>query len=113
MIIPLEWNDFIFPGKTVYIEGEWFEPKDELHITVIGKQMGGILEEKMLRNPGMEVEVRKDFQAIDWDFEHGGTVHIISRLKEETEMGEIIGEREKTIVLRIDMAGVAIFYHGL
>jgi hypothetical protein len=24
MLIPLEWSDFIFPGKRVSIEEEWF-----------------------------------------------------------------------------------------
>ena len=34
MIIPLDWSDSIFMPKRVRIEDAWFEPKDELHITL-------------------------------------------------------------------------------
>ena len=50
-IIPLTWDDPGLPEKRVCFRGEWFEPKDELHVTVIGKQTGALLRERADRIP--------------------------------------------------------------
>jgi hypothetical protein len=81
MIIPLDWSNFIFTPKQVRIDNAWFEPKDELHITVISKRAGRTLGEKMSLDPVMAARVTKTFETIDWSFEPAGPVHIISRLK--------------------------------
>ncbi len=38
LIIPVEWSDVPFRKKSLYVESERFEPKAELHITVVGKR---------------------------------------------------------------------------
>jgi hypothetical protein len=86
MLIPLEWSDFIFPGKRVSIEEEWFEPKDELHVTVISKRTGRIPGKKMSQGPMMAARVRQEFEAIDWGFGPAGPIHIIPRLKEKSAL---------------------------
>jgi hypothetical protein len=113
MITPLEWSDFIFPVRRVCIEEEWFEPKEELHVTVISKQAGRILGEKMSQDPVMAARVRREFEAIDWGFEPVGPVHIISRLKQKPGKGSATLCHEKTIILRLNMPGMAVFYEIL
>lgn len=113
MIIPLDWSDFIFTPKRVRIEDARFEPKDELHITVISKRVGRTLGKKMSLDPLLAVRVTKKFEAIDWGFEPVGPVHIISRLKEKREDEQATLCHEKTIILKLDMPGLADFYEAL
>jgi hypothetical protein len=113
MIIPLKWRDFIFPNKRVCIEGEWFEPKDELHVTVISKHAGRILGEKMSQGPVVAARVRQEFEAIDWGFEPAGPIHIISRSKEKPGKESATRCHEKTIILRLNMPGMTAFYEVL
>jgi hypothetical protein len=113
MIIPLEWRDFIFPDKRVCIEGEWFEPKGELHVTVISTRAGRILGGKMSQVPMMEAQVRQEFESIDWRFEPAGPVHIISRSKEKPGKEPAKRRHEKTITLRLNMPGMTAFHEAL
>jgi hypothetical protein len=113
LITPLDWSDFIFAPKRVRIEDAWFEPKDELHITVISKRVGRTLSEKMSLDPALATRVTKKFEAIDWGFELVGPVHIISRLKEKLEDEGATLRHEKTIILKLSMPGMSDFYEAL
>jgi len=113
LITPLDWSDFIFAPKRVRIEDAWFEPKDELHITVISKRVGRTLSEKMSLDPALAARVTKKFEAIDWGFEPVGPVHIISRLKEKLEDEGATLRHEKTIILKLSMPGMSDFYEAL
>ena len=108
LIIPLAWSDVPFKEKSVYVQGERFEPKDELHVTVIGKKAGSVIQKKILMDPGIESTLRQDFEEIDWSFKLGGVVHLLSREKEKPEQGEAV--LEKTVLVRLQMPGMAIFY---
>ena len=113
VIIPLERDDFFFPSNKIRFDGEWFEPKDELHITVIGKQHGKALIDRIAQSADIEAVIGRAFEAIDWQFNTTGPVHVLSRLKEETGSEEAGTVLEKTIIIRLDMPGMAFFYDGL
>ena len=111
LIIPLEWSEVPFPQNPIYIEREQFEPKDELHVTVIGKKAGSVIQEKMLLDPRIESTLRQVFEGIDWSFELGEVVHLLSREKERPGQGATV--LEKTVLVRLRIPGMAIFYEGL
>lgn len=112
-IIPLTWDDPGLPEKRICFRGEWFEPKDELHVTVIGKQAGALLRERVEQDPATGVLIRQGFEAIDWQYVPAGPVHVLSRPAKESESREQGMAREKTIIFRINMPGMAQFYDAL
>jgi hypothetical protein len=113
LITPLDWSDFIFTPKRVRIEDAWFEPKDELHITLISKRVGRILGEKISLDPVLAARIAKNFEAINWGYEPAGPVHIISRLRKKTEDEQATLCHEKTIILKLNMPGMTDFYEAL
>jgi hypothetical protein len=113
LITPLDWSDFIFTPKRARIEDAWFEPKDELHITLISKRVGRILGEKISLDPVLAARIAKNFEAINWGYEPAGPVHIISRLRKKTEDEQATLCHEKTIILKLNMPGMTDFYEAL
>ena len=116
LIIPLEWSEVPFPQRPINVEGERFEPKDELHVTVIGKKPGHVILEKILPDPRIESTLRQNFEEIDWSLNLGDMVHLLSR--ETVNSAESALDLEETIVLPLQVSGMAAFYeclksHGL
>ncbi|MCP4471547.1 MAG: hypothetical protein GY815_12850 [Gammaproteobacteria bacterium] len=105
LIIPLAWNDVPFAQSAVYIGGERFEPKDELHVTVIGKKAGRDVQTRLSRAPRTEAALQQDFESLDWSFTPGTKVHVLSRATRKS--------RKSTIVLPLQMPGMNIFYESL
>ena len=105
LIIPLAWNDVPLEKTAVYIDGERFEPKDELHVTVIGKQAGHELQHRLSRASRNMPVLQRDFESLDWSFTPGATVHLLSRTARDS--------RKATIVLPLQMPGMAMFYDCL
>ena len=79
LIIPLEWSEVPFPQRLINVDGERFEPKHELHVTVIGKESGRAIQEKILLGPLNDSTLPQDFEEIDWSFKPGDVVHLLSR----------------------------------
>ena len=111
LIIPLEWSEVPFPQRPINVDGERFEPKHELHVTVIGKESGRAIQEKILLGPLNDSTLPQDFEEIDWSFKPGDVVHLLSREKVNPEEGAIV--LEKTIILPLHMPGMTAFYKCL
>ena len=105
LIISLAWGEVPLTETSVYIDGDRFEPKHELHVTVIGKKAGREVQARLSRAAQNEAALRKDFENIDWRFIPGVTLHVLSRTTWEP--------RESTIVLPVEMPGMAVFYECL
>jgi hypothetical protein len=105
LIIPLPWSDVPLPESPVYIDGDRFEPKSELHVTVIGKKAGREVQARLSRAAQNEDTLRKDFENIDWSFTPGTRVHALLHATRKP--------REGTIVLPLNMPGMVMFYECL
>jgi hypothetical protein len=105
LIIPLAWSEVPLAETPVYIDGERFEPKHELHVTVIGKKAGREMQARLSRAAQNEAVLRKDFENIDWSFTPGATLHVLSQATRKS--------RDSTILLPLNMPGMVMFYECL
>ncbi len=105
VLIQLAPGSFTLAECPVLVQGEYFTVKDELHVTLIGEKVGSLLEQQITRDSETSKVIARVFEDIDWSFEKTGPVHILSRLKK--------GSRQKSIIMLLDMPGMAIFYEQL
>lgn len=114
VIIPLEMSSFPVSPDAIVLSGERFEPKEELHVTLISKKTGITIQGKMITRPEIESGLAQKFDEIDWAYEKTGPVHLLSRAREYSdEEGELKARIEKTIIMRLKMPGIAMFYDYL
>lgn len=105
VLIQLALDSFSLAQGSVLVQGVYFTPKDELHVTLIGEKIGSLLQQQITRDAETSDVLQKVFESIDWSFEKTGPVHILSRLQK--------GYRQKSIIMLVDMPGMAIFYQQL
>jgi len=103
--IGLSPESFCIAKETIDVQGESFTPKDELHVTLIGSELGLIIRDKIQNDQTIDKLLEKTFAEIDWSFKQTGPVHILSRSEEEVV--------ESSIILLIEMPGVTAFYDQL
>jgi hypothetical protein len=114
VIIPLSSEGFGISNERVELDGFVFEPKTEVHITIIGTELGQRLQEKVALFPEVEAVIKKAFEETDWSFEKTGPIHLLSRDKEKTDVdGRVETVTEKSIILMLDMPGLRFFYSRL
>lgn len=114
VINPLRRSSFDVSDHPVIVQGEQFKPKDELHITLVGKRRGGLLQEKIATYPEIEMQLEQVFQSIDGSFKMIGPVRILARNKKKANrQGTLIAVTQKSIILQLTMPGMATFYNYL
>ena len=114
VIIPLGKNSFDVSDHPVIFQGTQFLPKDEFHVTLVGKCPGKLLQEKIALNPEIEAQLKQVFQNIDWSFRRTGPIHILSRTREKTgNDGIAVPVIQKSIIQQLTMPGMPIFYDYL
>jgi hypothetical protein len=101
----LAYESFHLSKILVLIDGIYFAPKEELHVTLIGEKVGSILQEKIKQVPSTNELLEHVFEDIDWSFKRSGPVHILSRLNNDVV--------QKSVIMLIDMPGMTTFYRQL
>ncbi len=105
VLIDLAYESFLLSKVPVLVDGIYYTPKDELHVTLVGEEVSSILQHKIKQDPkNIEVLVHM-FESIDWAFDKAGPVHLLSSSKE--------GIVQKSIIMLIDMPGMTTFYQQL
>ena len=102
VIIELAAELFCHVKNTIDVYGELFTPKEEFHVTVIGSKLGLIIQDKIKHNQTINKLLEKIFEEIDWSYKLTGPIHILSRSEEDVV--------EKSVIMLIEMPGVATFY---
>ena len=105
VLIELTAESLCLAKNEIDVFGEIFTPKDELHVTLIGTELGSIILDEIKQNKTIDKLLEKAFEEIDWSFRQAGPVHILSR-----EKGKIV---QKSIIMLIEMHGVTEFYDRL
>jgi hypothetical protein len=114
VIIPLGKNSFDVSDHPIIFQGTQFLPKDELHVTLVGKRIGKLLQEQIDQNPEIETQLKQVFQNIDWSFKQTGPIHILARAKEKmSNDGIAVPVIQKSIIQQLTMPGMPIFYDYL
>jgi hypothetical protein len=114
LLIPLDKALFNLPDKPVIILNEQFQPKDELHITVIGKKLATSIVEKINNDKILESSLKESFESIDWGFRKTDTAVLIGRDRAiEDENGKQRKVNQKSVIAMVDIPGMAFFYNLL
>jgi hypothetical protein len=98
----------------IEILGKVFEPKEEVHITIIGTTVGQQLKEAMKRNPSIESQIRQLIVETNWTYEIGDKLYHVSKDKiiEEPPGGSKV-VRTESIILIVEVASIRHFYEKL
>ena len=67
LVLPL---DDAPPGAPLDVDGRRFEPKDELHVTLVGPKLGAELQRVL--GARLDAATRPAFDALDWSVERSG-----------------------------------------
>ena len=105
VLIDMSNEPFHLPKAYLYINDQRFIRKDELHVTLLGSELGRLLKERQATEAGTEDKIKTIFEAIDWSYTQSGPIHLLSRLKE--------GNLEESIIMLINMPGMKVFYQTL
>jgi hypothetical protein len=103
--IGLAAESFCLAKNEIDLHGELFMPKDELHVTLIGSELGLIIQDKIQHDQTIDTLLKKTFEEIDWIYKQTGPVHILSRSEDDVV--------EKSVIMLIEMPGVTTFYDQL
>jgi hypothetical protein len=110
VILPVEMNEIVLPKIINHLVKGKFQQKKEFHITLLGKNLGQVVRNKIEQEPGIEKKLRKAFRAIDWSLQLTGPVHLLSRIKPSKRKGRIQAITQKSLVILIKMQGMGQFY---
>ena len=104
VVLPLEplWP---VPPYAVAVSGTRFEPKRELHVTVIGSTLGARLSDAIGCRALREDALVQAFEALDWSFER---THTLLRLAKDED-----GTRVESLIEPIAMPALAQFHRAL
>ena len=105
VLIDMTNEPFRLPTAAFDIDGQHFVRKDELHVTLLGSELGTVLKHRQAIEADTEEDVKALFETIDWSYTQSGPFHQLSRLKED--------DREGSIIMLVDMPGVKVFYETL
>lgn len=105
LILPL---DTAPPAQPLRIDGREFAPKDELHITLVGRALGRELAHALGRR--LDAATRPAFEALDWTHEPSG-----ERLLIEKPGTTDAGERGTvaSVIECVELPALSFYYRWL
>jgi len=107
LIIHADKSEFGIKSKPIEYSGRTFIPKQEVHITVFGSDPGTHLLQQFSNNPFAEKQVRQAFESTDWSYtKTQDLMHLVRENSELTGIDKI----EESIIMRLEMDGMAEFY---
>jgi hypothetical protein len=107
LIINVDKSEFGIRHGAIDFDGRPFRPKQETHITVLGTAPVSSLLEKIQQDPGVEGVLIRAFEQTDWSY----TVTADYRhLVRPATGGESAGTTEESIIVLVEMEGMARFY---
>jgi hypothetical protein len=117
LFIELPLADFDLAAEGVVLDGKVFKPKDEVHITVIGKELAAALREAVERDPALEHQidlaiVEAPWYAPGWSYVRTGRFYHVDRWRREPERRKEEGPKE-SIIERVEAPDVVAFFARL
>lgn len=114
LLIPLNKEDVGLLDEHVVFRGTVFEPKREVHITVVGKDLGCKLKEAMKSDPLIESQIEQAIEETDWSYESKDKMYHVSKDKKEGDPEEGVEiVHTESIILMMEVAGIQHFYEKL
>lgn len=106
LVLPISPEQWEPPHEPVTVDGIEFQPKRDLHVTLIGRGLGQVLH----ADPARRQAVREAFLRLDWSFTRTGE---LLRLEKRELEGSGGGRSIGSIIERIEMPAMALFYDAL
>lgn len=100
LILPL---DEAPPSHVIDIDGRRFEPKQELHLTLVGRRLGAELRATL--GERLEAATRPAFEALDWSCTRLGDGALVQRLRGD--------DAPATVIEFVDLPAMAHFHRWL
>ncbi|MDQ3289328.1 MAG: hypothetical protein M3Q42_13965 [Pseudomonadota bacterium] len=110
LILPIPPDLWPPPSSTIALDGITFQPKHELHVTLVGRGLGQALHGEPGRRGFRVQAVREAFGRQNWDFERSGQ---FLRLEKRELAGRGRGRSIGSIVEHVRMPALARFYDEL
>jgi len=110
LVLPIPPERWPPPSTPVTVDGITFQPKRELHVTLIGRGLGQSLHGEPGRRGFRVQSVREAFGKLDWDFRRTGQY---LRLEKRELAGRGRGRAIGAIIERIELPALAPFYDAL
>ena len=110
LIIRADKSEFGIRPTPIEYSDRTFIPKQEAHITVFGSDLGTHLLQQFTNNPFAEQQVRQAFETTDWSYTK---THDLRHLVRENSELTGIDKTEESIIMRLEMDGMAEFYTKL
>lgn len=85
LILPL---DEAAPGTAVELDGDRFDPKSELHVTLVGTALGRELRATL--GDRLDAATRPAFEALDWSLARTGEAALLRRPRGEASIIEFV-----------------------
>lgn len=109
LVLPIPVDAWAPPHAPIAIDGIEFEPKDELHLTLVGRALGRQIH-ATLGERFRTCTVRAAFEAQDWRFERTGELLRLRKTVRYTSGEERVAH---ALVERVRMPAMARFHHAL
>ena len=110
LIIRVDKSDFGIESKPIEYSGRTFIPKQEAHISVLGSDLGTHLQQQFTNNPFAEQQVKQAFENTEWSYI---ITHDLRHLVRENSELTGIDKTEESIIMLLEMSGMAEFYSKL
>ena len=96
------------PTAPLTLDGRAFAPKDELHLTLVGRELGAEL--RAVLGDRLDVATRPAFEALDWSFERSGRRLLIEK-RGRTDDGE--RGTVASVIELVELPALAFYYRWL
>lgn len=110
LVLPIPRERWPPPSAPVSIDGITFQPKRELHVTLVSRGLGQALHGEPGRRGHRVQSVRQVFSKFDWDFSRTGEM---LRLEKRELAGRGRGRVIGSIIEHIDLPALPRFYDEL
>jgi hypothetical protein len=107
LIIRVDKSEFGIKSTSIEYSGRTFAAKQEAHITVFGSDLGTHLQQLFTDNPLVEQQVKQAFESTDWCYTK---THDLRHLVRENSELTGTDKTEESIIMRLEMGGMAEFY---
>jgi hypothetical protein len=116
--IDLDARAWVLWGRAVRYKGTTFSAKPEAHITVVNKDLGAELEELVAGCPEAQARIGQALCEAGWPQEdaayaRGRLYHVTKDKKRADEQGHPFTLHAESIVQRVRMPGIEVFYAAL
>ena len=112
LFLPVIYKNInLFSKKQVVVRNQEFSPKKELHITIIGSELGKQIKEKISSNSALEDLILECISETDWSYELSNDLYLLAKEKElTTNKTEKKTIHTESIIQMVNVPALESFY---